>query len=186
MAGLTRIYATWRSVRPEWDVSPYVGGWTALEQQPHAGVALRRDGLLVTGDIADHGAEAEYGQAARILDAETLAWTRATLDGLGPDTPALIAFHQPPAVLHHPLPDSGRPDRPAGLYAHATLTLVPQLLTPGRPIAGQILTPASAHALLMAAWPHRGAHLLNTARFRRLAGRATAVVLIASARAATT
>ncbi|MGN9846748.1 metallophosphoesterase [Nonomuraea sp. H19] len=129
------------------------------------------DALLVTGDIADHGEEAEYEQAAHILaapfpvltcpgnhdarpayrkallrqpselgpvnqahhiagtailmcdstipgrdegrlDAETLAWMHATLDGLGPDMPALIAFHQPPVELHHPLPDSGRLEQP--------------------------------------------------------------------------
>ncbi|SEG93208.1 Calcineurin-like phosphoesterase [Nonomuraea solani] len=123
------------------------------------------DALLVTGDIADHGAEAEYEEAARLLaapfpvltcpgnhdirpayrkallgrpprdapinevhhvagtailmcdstipgrdegllDAATLAWMDDTLSHL--DTPALIAFHQPPVRLHHPLPDSGR------------------------------------------------------------------------------
>ncbi|TDD12954.1 phosphodiesterase [Nonomuraea diastatica] len=125
------------------------------------------DAVLVTGDIADHGEEAEYEQAAQVLAApfpvltcpgnhdarpayrkamlrqppdpgpvnevhhvrdtailmcdstipgrnegrlgpETLAWMHATLDGLAPDTPALIAFHQPPVELHHPLPDSQR------------------------------------------------------------------------------
>ncbi|MFI6743177.1 metallophosphoesterase [Nonomuraea sp. NPDC050451] len=134
------------------------------------------DALLVTGDIADHGEEAEYEQAAQILaapfpvltcpgnhdarpayrkallrqppgpgpvnqvhhiagtailmcdstipghdegrlDSETLAWMHATLDGLAPDTPALIAFHQPPVVLHHPLPDSGRLESPGDLAA---------------------------------------------------------------------
>ncbi|MFF0866805.1 metallophosphoesterase [Nonomuraea sp. NPDC003560] len=134
------------------------------------------DALLVTGDIADHGAEAEYEQAAQLLaapfpvltcpgnhdvrpayrkallrrppapgpvnqvhhvggtailmcdstipgrdegrlDTETLAWMHATLDGLAPDTPALIAFHQPPVVLHHPLPDSGRLEAPGDLAA---------------------------------------------------------------------
>nr|WSW69047.1 metallophosphoesterase [Streptomyces sp. NBC_00995] len=122
------------------------------------------DAVLVTGDIADHGAEAEYEEAARILaapfpvlacpgnhdarpayrkallgeapeegpvnrlhhvsgtavlmcdstipgqddgllDAETLAWIDSTLSALPEDTPALIACHQPPVALHHPLPD---------------------------------------------------------------------------------
>lgn len=134
------------------------------------------DALLVTGDIADHGEESEYEQAAQILaapfpvlpcpgnhdarpayrkallgrppgpgpinqvhhiagtailmcdstipgrdegrlDAETLAWMHDTLDGLAPGTPALIAFHQPPVVLHHPLPDSGRLEQPGDLAA---------------------------------------------------------------------
>ncbi|MFE6331719.1 metallophosphoesterase [Streptomyces sp. NPDC057798] len=123
------------------------------------------DALLVTGDIADHGTEAEYEEAAQILaaefpvltcpgnhdaraayrkvlldeapddgpinqahhiagttilmcdstipgrdegrlDAATLTWLDATLTALPPDATALIAFHQPPVELHHPLPDA--------------------------------------------------------------------------------
>lgn len=137
------------------------------------------DALLVTGDIADHAAEAEYEEAARILaapfpvlacpgnhdarpayrkaflgeapeegpvnrvhliagaavlmcdstipgrdegrlDAETLGWIDTTLGALPDGVPALIAFHQPPVELHHPLPDAGRleePERLAGLLA---------------------------------------------------------------------
>ncbi|WP_225637575.1 metallophosphoesterase [Streptomyces solaniscabiei] len=134
------------------------------------------DALLVTGDIADHGAEAEYEEAARILeapfpvltcpgnhdvrpayrkallgespdaspvnrihhvggtavlmcdstipgrdegrlDAETLDWIDTRLAGLPQDTPALIAFHQPPVELHHPLPDSGMLENPERLAA---------------------------------------------------------------------
>ncbi|KAB8162208.1 phosphodiesterase [Streptomyces sp. 3MP-14] len=125
------------------------------------------DALLVTGDIADHGAESEYREAAKLLDApfpvlccpgnhddratyrsvllgeppepgpinelhriggaavlmcdatipgrddgrldpETLDWIAATLGALGPDVPALLAFHQPPVELGHPIPDSSR------------------------------------------------------------------------------
>ncbi|MYW09659.1 phosphodiesterase [Streptomyces sp. SID2563] len=132
------------------------------------------DALLVTGDIADHGTEAEYEEAARILDApfpvlmcpgnhdarpayrkallgeapgdgpvnrahliagtailmcdatipgrdegrldaETLTWIDATLSALPQDTPALIAFHQPPVELHHPLPDSCMLEEPGAL-----------------------------------------------------------------------
>ncbi|MEU1468900.1 metallophosphoesterase [Streptomyces sp. NPDC005761] len=132
------------------------------------------DALLVTGDIADHGEEAEYEEAARILtapfpvltcpgnhdvrpayrkallgeaaehgpvnrvhhisgtavlmcdstipgrdegrlDTETLAWIDTTLTELPQDTPALIAFHQPPVALHHPLPDSGMLQEPGQL-----------------------------------------------------------------------
>lgn len=134
------------------------------------------DALLVTGDIADHGTEAEYEQAARILtapfpvltcpgnhdvrpayrkallgeapddgpvnrvhhvsgtailmcdstvpgrdegrlDVQTLAWIDSTLAGLPHGTPALIAFHQPPVELHHPLPDSCRLEQPEQLAA---------------------------------------------------------------------
>jgi 3',5'-cyclic AMP phosphodiesterase CpdA len=132
------------------------------------------DALLVTGDIADHGEEAEYEEAAQILtadfpvltcpgnhdarpayrkallgqapndgpinqahhiarttilmcdstipgrdegrlDAQTLAWIDNTLAGLPRDAPALIAFHQPPVELHHPLPDSGMLEQPGQL-----------------------------------------------------------------------
>jgi 3',5'-cyclic AMP phosphodiesterase CpdA len=142
----------------------------------------RVDAVLVTGDIADHGTEAEYEEAALILglrdgeapfpvltcpgnhdsrgpyrkallgrpavdgpvnsahvfddgavlmcdssipghdegalDEETYDWIEATLDELDGTLPAVLAFHHPPAALHHPLPDSyqlGRPDRLAAL-----------------------------------------------------------------------
>ncbi|MET8949129.1 metallophosphoesterase [Streptomyces sp. NPDC004542] len=132
------------------------------------------DALLVTGDIADHGEEAEYEEAAQILtapfpvltcpgnhdarpayrkallgeapehgpinqahhiagttilmcdstipgrdegrlDAQTLAWIDTTLTARTQDTPALIAFHQPPVELHHPLPDSCMLEQPRDL-----------------------------------------------------------------------
>ncbi|MFD5722943.1 metallophosphoesterase [Streptomyces sp. NPDC127036] len=145
------------------------------------------DALLVTGDIADHGEEAEYEEAAQLLtgpfpvltcpgnhdarpayrkgllgevpdqgpinqvhhiggtavlmcdstipgrdegrlDAQSLAWIDTTLTALPQDTPALIAFHQPPVELHHPLPDSGmlqEPDRLADLLdAHPRVVAV--------------------------------------------------------------
>ncbi|MEU6817876.1 phosphodiesterase [Streptomyces sp. NPDC046860] len=134
------------------------------------------DAVLVTGDIADHGEEAEYEQAARILaapfpvltcpgnhdvrpayrkallgetpddtpvnrlhdisgtavlmcdstipgrdegrlDAATLDWMDTTLAALPRDTPALIAFHQPPVELHHPLIDSMMLEQPERLAA---------------------------------------------------------------------
>ncbi|WP_052850540.1 metallophosphoesterase [Streptomyces avicenniae] len=134
------------------------------------------DALLVTGDIADHGTEAEYEEAARILDApfpvltcpgnhdarpayrkallgeapatepvnrahhiggtavlmcdstipgrdegrldaRTLRWIDTTLRELPEDTRALIAFHQPPVELHHPLPDSAMLEQPGDLAA---------------------------------------------------------------------
>ncbi|MEV0011318.1 metallophosphoesterase [Streptomyces sp. NPDC047973] len=132
------------------------------------------DALLVTGDIADHGDEAEYEEAARILaapfpvltcpgnhdarpayrkallgrpgndgpvnevhhiggvailmcdatvpgrdegrlDGETLTWIATTLEGLPPESRALVAFHQPPVAVHHPLPDSCMLERPGDL-----------------------------------------------------------------------
>ncbi|MDF6021508.1 metallophosphoesterase [Streptomyces sp. JH34] len=132
------------------------------------------DAVLVTGDIADHGTEAEYEEAARILaapfpvlpcpgnhdarpayrtallgeesgtgpvnrvhhiagvailmcdstipgrdegrlDEETLAWMDTTLAELPRGARALIAFHQPPLELHHPLPDSCMLESPGDL-----------------------------------------------------------------------
>ncbi|MBM7438589.1 3',5'-cyclic AMP phosphodiesterase CpdA [Streptomyces sp. HB132] len=43
--------------------------------------------------------------------------TAATLGELPQDTRALIAFHQPPVALHHPLPDSDMLQRPGDLAA---------------------------------------------------------------------
>lgn len=134
------------------------------------------DALLVTGDITDHAAEAEYEEAVRLLDvpfpvlacpgnhdarpayrkaflgeapatapvnrvhhiagtailmcdatipgrdegrldAETLAWIDATLGALPDGVPALIAFHQPPVELHHPLADATMLQEPERLAA---------------------------------------------------------------------
>ncbi|GAA0897686.1 metallophosphoesterase [Virgisporangium aurantiacum] len=41
------------------------------------------------------------------LDAVTLSWIDTTLADRR-DRPALLAFHHPPTVLHHPLPDASR------------------------------------------------------------------------------
>ncbi|MFB7947763.1 metallophosphoesterase [Kitasatospora phosalacinea] len=141
------------------------------------GLARPVDALLVTGDIADHGKEDEYREAAELLadlpfpvlscpgnhdarpayrrallgeepgtapvnrahlvggtailmtdstipgrdegllEPATLAWIDGTLNGLPPGTPALIAFHQPPVALHHPLPDAYALQRPEDLAA---------------------------------------------------------------------
>ncbi|QGV79201.1 phosphodiesterase [Streptomyces ficellus] len=180
------------------------------------GLSRQPDAVLVTGDIADHGAPEEYAEAARLLgtlaapaftcpgnhddraayrevlrpggegattpegtgpvnrshrvaghalllcdstipgeDAgllgdETLDWLARTLDELG-DTPAIPAFHHPPALLHHPYVDSmnltdadrlanllkGRTNVPAILTGHAhtpaatTFAGRPLLVAPG-------------------------------------------------------
>ncbi|MEV3991915.1 phosphodiesterase [Streptomyces sp. NPDC049837] len=178
------------------------------------GLSRRPDAVLVTGDIADHGAPDEYAEAARLLatlqapaltcpgnhddraayrkvllgedgggegdtgpvnrlhrvaghalllidstipgedagllDDETLDWLARTLDELG-DTPAIPAFHHPPALLHHPYVDpmnltnadrlaevlEGRPTVPAILTGHAhtpaatTFAGRPLLVAPG-------------------------------------------------------
>ncbi|MER5504995.1 metallophosphoesterase [Streptomyces sp. NPDC002766] len=145
------------------------------------GLPGRVDALLVTGDIADHGTEAEYEEAARVLglrdagapfpvltcpgnhdvrapyrkallgrpaadgpvnsahvfddgavlmcdssipgrdegalDEETYDWIETTLEDLDGSVPVLLAFHHPPAALHHPLPDAGRLAEPGPLAA---------------------------------------------------------------------
>ncbi|TDC99081.1 LysE family translocator [Nonomuraea deserti] len=78
--------------------------------------------------------------------------------------------------------------------ASICLTLVPQFIQPGRHFGGQILTLATAHALLIVVWLltwtallHRGARILHRARFKRAVGKVTAVVLVVlGLRAATT
>ncbi|WP_243744800.1 LysE family translocator [Streptomyces hainanensis] len=66
------------------------------------------------------------------------------------------------------------------------LTLVPQFVEADRSLDAQILTLASAHALLMALWllartvlVQRAARTLREPRFRRLTARVTAVVFLA-------
>ncbi|MFI5802328.1 metallophosphoesterase [Streptomyces sp. NPDC051561] len=132
------------------------------------------DALLVTGDIADHGTESEYQEAAGLLEApfpvlmcpgnhdvravyrkallgepasdrpvnrvhhvkgvailmidstipgrdegrldgETREWITSTLDALEEGTAALLAFHQPPVAVHHPLPDKYQLQQPEWL-----------------------------------------------------------------------
>ncbi|MEV0321896.1 metallophosphoesterase [Streptomyces sp. NPDC050658] len=51
------------------------------------------------------------------LAPETYDWITGTLDALPPKTPALLAFHQPPVALHHPLPDAHRLEHPEQLAA---------------------------------------------------------------------
>jgi 3',5'-cyclic-AMP phosphodiesterase len=50
------------------------------------------------------------GSDEGILDEETTGWIDETLSGLA-DIPALLAFHHPPATMHHPLPDAYRLQR---------------------------------------------------------------------------
>ncbi|MEW2346708.1 MULTISPECIES: metallophosphoesterase [unclassified Streptomyces] len=150
----------------------------AVDRVHAAGDAV--DALLVTGDLADHGAESEYEEVAAVLaglpfpvltcpgnhderrayrkvlrdgatgdgpidelhvlrrdgapalavlmcdssipgagagalSPETLAWIDTSLTALPDEVPAVLAFHHPPARLHHPLPDGLRLTRPDDL-----------------------------------------------------------------------
>ncbi len=57
------------------------------------------------------------GRDEGLLTADTLDWLARTLDELPRTTPALVAFHQPPVVLHHPLVDGIRLQNPEDLAA---------------------------------------------------------------------
>ncbi|MEU6781242.1 LysE family translocator [Nonomuraea angiospora] len=101
-------------------------------------------------------------------------------------------------TLPPPPPRTEQPNRTGSVYTQALLanvlnpkaasiylTLVPQFVQSGRPIGGQILTLATAHALLMAVWLltwtaliHQGAHLMRRARFKRALGKVAAVALV--------
>ncbi|WP_406285335.1 LysE family translocator [Streptomyces sp. NBC_00209] len=66
------------------------------------------------------------------------------------------------------------------------LTLTPQFIDPDHPLGAQILTLATAHALLITLWLTawtflllRATHVLQTPRFKRTAARATSAILIA-------
>lgn len=66
------------------------------------------------------------------------------------------------------------------------LTLIPQFIAPHQSFGGQILTLATAHALLIALWLtawtfliRRASRTLQKSRLKRTAGRITSVVLIA-------
>ncbi|GJF27595.1 3',5'-cyclic adenosine monophosphate phosphodiesterase CpdA [Kitasatospora sp. NE20-6] len=48
------------------------------------------------------------GRDEGLLDDETLHWIADRLTDLPDGTHALIAFHQPPVAVHHPLPDASR------------------------------------------------------------------------------
>ncbi|MBV6697729.1 LysE family translocator [Kitasatospora aureofaciens] len=99
-----------------------------------------------------------------------------------------------------PTPHRQRPPKHAeSVYAQALLanvlnpkaaaiylTLVPQFIAPHQSFGGQILTLATAHALLIALWLaawtlliRRASRTLQKSRFKRTAARTTSVVLIA-------
>lgn len=50
------------------------------------------------------------GHSGGHLEPSTLMWINQTLEALQGDTPALLAFHHPPARVHHPLSDRVRLD----------------------------------------------------------------------------
>ncbi len=66
------------------------------------------------------------------------------------------------------------------------LTLVPQFIAPRQPFGGQILTLATAHALLIMLWLiawtfliRRASHVLQRPRFKQTVAKTTSLVLVA-------
>ncbi len=123
-----------------------------------------------------------------------------------PPPPSASTDRPPPSDQPLSSTSADRPERARSVYVQAVLanvlnpkaasiylTLVPQFVVPGSSVAGQILALATVHAALMAVWLltwaallHRGAHLVREARFRRMIGKVSAVVLVAlGVRAAT-
>ncbi len=78
---------------------------------PVNSVHVRDDGAVLCCDSSIPGRD--EGR----LDDETYDWIEATLDELGGTRPVVLAFHHPPAEVHHPLPDSYRLADPGRLEA---------------------------------------------------------------------
>lgn len=126
-------------------------------------------------------AAVRFGGAAYLIGLGVWTW-RSARAGPAADRPGRAASRRPgPALLQALLANVLNP-KAASIY----LTLVPQFLDPHQPLAGQILTLASAHALLVAGWLLAWTVLIGrTTQARRQpwlrywGTRATAVVLLA-------
>ncbi|MEV0159583.1 LysE family translocator [Nonomuraea fuscirosea] len=183
---------------------------TATGLYAHATLAVAGLSALIM-----HSAQAftvvKLAGAAYLVGLGVWTWHTATRprphQSAGRPAPPESAGPPPPASTGPPPPASAdRPGRARSVYVQAVLanvlnpkaasiylTLVPQFVVPGPSVAGQILGLATVHAALMAVWSltwtallHRGAHLVREARFRRVVGRVSAVVLVAlGVRAAT-
>ncbi|MEV5889579.1 LysE family translocator [Nonomuraea fuscirosea] len=147
-------------------------------------------GLYAHATLAVAGLSTLITHSAQAFTVVKLAGA-AYLVGLGGWTWHTTTRPRPPA-------SADRPGRARSVYVQAVLanvlnpkaasiylTLVPQFVVPGSSVAGQILGLATVHAALMAVWLltwtallHRGARLVREARFRRVIGRVSAVVLV--------
>jgi 3',5'-cyclic AMP phosphodiesterase CpdA len=83
----------------------------------------RFDGLAVA--MCDSTRPGEHGG---VLTEATLAWLDDALATVPPEIPAVVGFHHPPVVLHSPILDGMRQDRPEPLAAllatHANVVAV--------------------------------------------------------------
>ncbi|WP_405938110.1 LysE family translocator [Streptomyces sp. NBC_00726] len=146
----------------------------------------------VTG-LYVHAALAVAGLSALVMHS-SVAFTVVRLTGAAYLIGLGVWTWRAPAPRRRP-----RPRRTDSVYAQALLanvlnpkaaaiylTLVPQFLTPHDPLPAQILTLATAQALLITLWLTawtflilRATRVLQTPRFKRTATRATSAVLIA-------
>ncbi|MGJ6962346.1 LysE family translocator [Streptosporangium sp. G11] len=149
-------------------------------------------GLYVHAALAMAGLSALVMHSSQAFTAVRLAGA-AYLVGLGIWT-WRSATSPAPSRRHRRLPELSGSAYLQALLANVLnpkaasiyLTLMPQFITPGESLVGQILTLATAHALLIALWllgwtilVGRAAHALRGARFKNIGARVTAVVLIA-------
>ncbi|MEU4410901.1 LysE family translocator [Streptosporangium sp. NPDC023963] len=156
-------------------------------------------GLYVHATLAVAGLSALVMHSSQAFTAVKLAGA-AYLVGLGVWTWRSAA---PSASLAASRPHRRLPEFSDSVYLQALLanvlnpkaasiylTLVPQFITPGESFGGsfggQILTLATAHALLIALWllgwtilVGRATHALRSPRFKEVSAKVTAVVLIA-------
>jgi threonine/homoserine/homoserine lactone efflux protein len=149
-------------------------------------------GLYIHATLAIAGLSALVMHSSQAFTAVKLVGA-VYLIGLGIWTWRSAAPNAAPAAYRQ-----GLPGRPNSVYAQALLanvlnpkaasiylTLVPQFIAPHQPFGGQILTLATAHALLIALWLAawtflilRAAHALHKPRFKQAAARATSAVLV--------
>jgi threonine/homoserine/homoserine lactone efflux protein len=152
-------------------------------------------GLYVHAALAAAGLSALVMHSSQAFTAVKVAGA-GYLIGLGLWTwrSAAAGTSGPAAGRPHRQP-AARPNSPYGqaLFANVLnpkaasiyLTLAPQFLTPDEPLGGQILTLATAQALLVTAWllvwtalVRRAAGALGGTRLKRALFRATSVVLV--------
>ncbi|MEV4243697.1 LysE family translocator [Streptosporangium canum] len=145
----------------------------------HAGLAVAGLSALIM-----HSSQAftavKLAGAAYLIGLAAWTWRSATSR-----TPAVSRRHLPKAAgspYVQALLGNVLNPKAASIY----LTLIPQFIAPHRPFTGQILTFATAHALLIAVWLLiwtgliGGAdRMLSTPRFKTVVTRITAVALLA-------
>ncbi|WP_326695976.1 LysE family translocator [Streptomyces sp. NBC_01754] len=150
-------------------------------------------GLYIHATLAVAGLSALVMHSSQAFTAVKLIGA-AYLIGLGIWTWRSAAPDTAPSRHQRPLPKGAGSAYAQALLANVLnpkaaaiyLTLDPQFVAPRQHFGGQILTLATAHALLIALWLtawtfllRRASHALREPRFKRTAARTTSVVLLA-------